>query len=268
MRFHLPKGRACIMGVLNVTPDSFSDGGRYLSLENAIVRADEMVAEGADIIDVGGESTRPGAEAVSEDEEIRRVIPVVQFLAARGIPVSLDTSKASVAKRGIEAGAAVINDVTGFTDGEMLTVCAESDVTICIMHMQGTPRTMQDNPTYESVIEEVRDYLLARASNAEAKGIARERIWIDPGIGFGKTVEHNIELLRGIPSLVASGYPVLIGASRKSFLGKIVEEPEAEKRAGASVAAALFAICKGASIVRVHDVGATSQAAAAWRVFA
>ena len=242
------------MGVLNVTPDSFSDGGRFTDPEAAIEHAMGMVEAGADIVDVGGESARPGAAAVTEADEASRTLPVVGALAGSGVIVSIDTSKPSVAAAAIEAGASIVNDVTGLRDADMLAVLASSDVGVVIMHMLGTPRTMQQNPHYEDVVVEVRDHLLARADLAVAAGIGVERIVIDPGIGFGKTLEHNLALLANIDLLVETGYPVLVGASRKSFIGTLSGVSKPGERDGPTAAAHALAIAGGARVIRVHDV--------------
>lgn len=250
------------MGVLNVTPDSFSDGGRYPTLEAAVFHGVEMAEQGAGIIDVGGESTRPGAEPVTAVDELERVVPVVAGLAERGIPVSIDTIKPEVARAALEAGALVVNDVTGLADPLMATLAAETSSGVVIMHMQGQPRTMQDDPQYEDVVAEVRDFLLERARLAEKAGVRSDRIAIDPGIGFGKTFDHNLELLRNLHVLVDTGYPVLLGASRKAFLGQIlggsIPAPERDPATGATVA---LAIEQGVAIVRVHNVAMTTQIA-------
>jgi dihydropteroate synthase len=250
------------MGVLNVTPDSFSDGGRYPTLAAAIDHGVEMAAQGAGIIDVGGESTRPGADPVSEGDELDRVVPVVDGLVERGIAVSIDTAKPVVARAALEAGAVVVNDVTGLSDPRMAPLAAESSAGVVIMHMQGQPRTMQDDPRYDDVIGEVRDFLVDRAQLAEAAGVSRDRIAIDPGIGFGKSFEHNLTLLRNLTVLVDTGYPVVLGASRKAFLGRIlggsVPAPERDPATGATVA---LAIEQGVAIVRVHNVAMTTQIA-------
>lgn len=250
------------MGVLNVTPDSFSDGGEFHSVEAAVQHGIALFDEGADIVDVGGESTRPGAEPVGAEEELRRVLPVIEALVAEEIPVSVDTSKAAVAGAAVSAGAAVINDVYALRGEGMLQAVAEIDTPVCIMHMLGDPLTMQSDPRYGDVVTEVLDWLLERAEVAVAAGIARERVWIDPGIGFGKTVDHNLSLLRSVAEFASSGYPVVIGASRKSFIGKLADEPEAVNRLPGSLAAALYAAQKGARVLRVHDVAATVQALA------
>ncbi len=247
------------MGILNVTPDSFSDGGLFFDAGRAIEHGRELVAAGAEVLDVGGESTRPGAEPVPVEEELRRILPVVEGLAGLA-PVSIDTSKAEVAAAAIDAGARIVNDVTALRgDPEMAEVCAGTGVEVILMHMLGEPRTMQDGPSYGDVVSEVRDFLLERAEAVEAAGISRERIWIDPGIGFGKTVGHNLELLRRTDRFVATGYPVLVGPSRKAFIGLIDGSPEAD-RTGGTVAACLAAADGGAEMVRVHDVEPVVQA--------
>ena len=262
MRFQLPEERAAVMGVLNVTPDSFSDGGEFLDSQAAIAHGIALAEEGADLIDVGGESTRPGAEPVDEAEELRRVLPVVQALVSEEIAVSIDTMKPEVARQAVAAGAVVINDVNGLRSPGMLEAAAASGAFVCIMHMLGEPRTMQEEPRYDDVVSEVLDWLLERAQVAEVGGILKDRIWLDPGIGFGKTVDHNLSLLRATAEFASVGYPVMIGASRKSFIGKIAEESEPINRLPGSLAAALYAAQKGARILRVHDVAATVQALA------
>jgi len=242
------------MGVVNVTPDSFSDGGVHAEPDAAVAAARAMVAEGAAIVDVGGESTRPGAEGVSLDEELRRVEPVLERLA--GLPVSIDTAKAGVARRAVELGAELINDVTAFrADPGMAEIAAGSDAYVCLMHMQGTPRTMQAGPSYDDVVSEVAAFLEERLRFAVDAGIPEDRICLDPGIGFGKTVEQNFELVRRLEVLTALGRPVVVGFSRKSSLGRALGDPDA--RTGplsASVAAAVTAYERGATILRVHDV--------------
>jgi dihydropteroate synthase len=242
------------MGVLNVTPDSFSDGGLHFAFADAVAAAQRMADEGADVIDVGGESTRPGSEPVSAEEEIRRVEPVIEALTARGIRSSIDTSKASVAQAALAAGADFVNDVSALSDPGMAEVCAEADCQVALMHMRGTPRTMQLDPVYDDVVAEVREYLLARAELAIAAGIRREQIWIDPGIGFGKTVEHNLTLLRESAAFVATGYPVLVGASRKSFVGRILGTADPAHRLEGTLAAHATAVNGGALMIRAHDV--------------
>ncbi|MBS1717262.1 MAG: dihydropteroate synthase [Armatimonadetes bacterium] len=254
-----------IMGVINVTPDSFSDGGRFTTAEDAVREGLQMLNDGADILDVGGESTRPNAAPVSEEEELARVLEVVRKLAKHGATVSIDTYKPEVAQRCIEAGASIVNDVTGLRNPVMRRVIASADVKVCIMHMLGSPQTMQSEPTYANVLAEVRDYLAAHAALAINAGIKKENIWIDPGIGFGKTTEHNLSLLKGLPELVEVGYPVLIGVSRKSFLGRIIGSESLaaplHEREAATIAAQAYAQLKGASIIRTHRVKEAVQAA-------
>jgi len=249
------------MGVLNVTPDSFSDGGLYLDADAAVAHGERLAAEGADLIDVGGESTRPGSEPVPEDEELRRVIPVIgRLAAATNVPISIDTSKAAVARAALGAGASFVNDVTALrADPEMAAVVAGSNAELCLMHMQGEPRTMQENPRYDDVVSEVKAFLEQRLAFAVGEGIADTRIWLDPGIGFGKTLEHNLELLRRLVEIAAIGRPVLVGASRKRFIGALTGKAEGERLAG-SLAAAVMAFERGASMLRVHDVGPTRSA--------
>jgi len=251
-----------IMGVVNVTPDSFSDGGQYLDAAAAIAHGLELEADGAVILDVGGESTRPGAAPVAEDEELRRVIPVIEGLIAAGCPaqLSIDTSKSGVAARALEAGATFVNDVTAFRgDPEIVAVVAEAKAECCLMHMLGTPRTMQVDPRYEDVVDEVKAFLEERMRFAVVHGVAEERIMLDPGIGFGKTVEHNLELLRRLGELVELGRPVVIGTSRKSFLGKITGR-EVDDRVAATVATNVLAYERGARVFRVHDVAPVHDA--------
>lgn len=250
-----------LMGVVNVTPDSFSDGGRYLDPEAAVRHGLELVEAGAEILDVGGESTRPGAEPVAADEEMRRVLPVIEGLAGRGATISVDTSKAAVAAAALDAGAEIVNDVTALRgDPEMAAACAERGAGVVLMHMLGDPRTMQSNPTYREVVAEVRDFLAARVEAAVEAGIARERIWVDPGIGFGKTVEHNLLLLRRLGELRALGRPIVIGTSRKSFIGRIDGSPPGA-RVGGTIASSILACTEGAEVLRVHDVAEVGQAA-------
>lgn len=248
------------MGVLNVTPDSFSDGGRYNEPAAAVERALEMVEQGAGIIDVGGESTRPGSEGVPEDEEIRRVVPVVAALAERlPVPVSIDTNKAAVMRAAVAAGATLINDISALRQPGALEAAAQADTAVCLMHMLGEPRTMQVDPRYDDVVREVRAFLVERVAACEAAGIARERLILDPGIGFGKRLEHNLALLAGLPQLAALGLPVLIGVSRKSMFGALLGRPVDQRVAG-SVAVAAASVLAGAAIVRAHDVAATFDA--------
>ena len=246
--------RPSVLGVVNVTPDSFSDGGLFLDPERAVEQARRLVGEGAALVDVGGESTRPGSRGVSADEELRRVVPVLEALA--GLPVSIDTSKAEVARRAIELGAVMVNDVTALrADPDLAGVVAESGAYLCLMHMLGEPRTMQDDPRYDDVVSEVAAFLEERLALVVRAGVPEERICLDPGIGFGKTVEHNLELLSRLDEIVALGRPVLVGASRKRFLGRILGDPEAlTGPVMAGVAVAVLAFERGASIFRVHDV--------------
>jgi dihydropteroate synthase len=256
------------MGVVNVTPDSFSDGGVHFDPEVAAAAARRMVEEGAAIVDIGGESTRPGSGGVTVDEELRRVVPVLEAL--QGVPVSIDTAKAEVARRALELGAEMVNDVTAFrSDPALAEVCAAHDAYVCLMHMQGEPRTMQLDPRYDDVAAEVAAFLEERMAFAVAHGVREERICLDPGIGFGKTVEHNVELLRRLDVLLALGRPVLIGFSRKSSLGKLAGDPQATTGPlGASVAAAVAAYERGATILRVHDVREHVDALAVARALA
>jgi len=252
--------RTYIMGILNVTPDSFSDGGKFLSTDSAVRRGLEMIDEGADFIDVGGESTRPGSDTVPADEEIRRVIPVIRELAKRAsVPISIDTMKAGVAEQALAEGATVVNDVSGLrSDPSMTEVAARHHAGVVLMHMKGTPKTMQEDPSYDDVVDEVKSFLEERAHAAALSGI--EQIIVDPGIGFGKTMEHNCELLRRLNEIGSAGYPVLVGPSRKSFIGKILDVPAGERLAGTAAAVAV-AVMNGAHIVRVHDVKEMRQVA-------
>lgn len=263
-RFRLSLANPLIMGILNVTPDSFSDGGRFYTPEQAREHAQTLIAQGADILDVGGESSRPGAASVSTQEEMDRVLPIVEALAQASVPVSVDTTKPEVMRAAIAAGAAIINDITSLSSPSALEVLAGSDAAVCLMHMQGAPRTMQQAPHYENVVQEVSDYLSARVLLARAAGIADERMIIDPGFGFGKLLEHNLRLLAQLDQLQKLNLPVLAGLSRKSMLGQITGRP-VEDRLPASLAAALIAVAKGAKILRVHDVAATRDALAVWQ---
>ncbi len=252
--------RVAIMGILNITPDSFSDGGHFLSIDRALAHAQAMVEAGADIIDVGGESTRPGAPAVSPQEELDRVLPVIERLQqVFDIPISIDTSKPAVMRAAVAAGAGMINDVQALQADGALTTVAELRVPVCLMHMQGEPRTMQDNPDYEDVSREVTDFLAQRVEAAVNAGINRERLLIDPGFGFGKTLTHNLDLLRKLDRLQTLDLPILAGLSRKSMIGKALGL-DVEQRLAASLALALIAIQRGARIVRVHDVSEHVQA--------
>ena len=254
-----------VMGILNVTPDSFSDGGRFVVPDDALVQAERMIAEGADILDIGGESTRPGAAAVSLDEEMARVLPLIERVAAEfDVPVSIDTSKPQLMRAAVAAGAAMINDVSALRAPGAVAVVAALGVPVCLMHMQGEPRTMQAAPQYDDVLADVIRFLGDRVTVCVAAGIARERLLIDPGFGFGKTLQHNLALLRGLGQFRQLGLPILVGISRKSMLGAITGKPVGERQT-ASVAAALMAVERGARIVRVHDVAAMVDALRLWR---
>jgi dihydropteroate synthase len=251
--------RGAVMGVLNVTPDSFSDGGQWLAADAAVAHAEAMIAEGAEIIDVGGESTRPGADPVGEEEEIRRVIPVIERLSrlsghGKRFVISVDTMKPAVARRGIAAGGAIINDVGGLRDPEMLVTVKESGAAVVIMHMQGEPRTMQHAPHYDDVVREVRDFFCASHARCVSSGVPAPRIAFDPGIGFGKTVEHNLTLLRRLPELTVASRPILTGVSRKSFLGKVLGSADMADRMWPTVALTSYARERGAQVFRVHDI--------------
>jgi dihydropteroate synthase len=244
-----------IMGILNVTPDSFSDGGEFFDTEKAIQHGIEMVSQGAAIIDIGGESTRPGSQPVSTKEQISRVTPVIKSLHEKlEIPISIDTFNIEVAKAALDAGAAMINDITSLSDQRMGELAAEYEVPIILMHMQGTPATMQKEPVYKNVVQEVLEFLLERAGFAEKAGVPKERIFIDPGIGFGKTLEHNLELLRNLNKFVATGYRVLVGTSRKNFIGKITGKTIPSERIFGTAATVAHCDASGVSIIRVHDV--------------
>ncbi|HAJ92041.1 MAG TPA: dihydropteroate synthase [Gammaproteobacteria bacterium] len=248
------------MGVLNVTPDSFSDGGDYFTPENAVTRAKQMVEEGAAIIDVGGESTRPGAAAVLLEEELQRVIPVIEALQASvPVPISIDTRKPAVMQAAVAAGAGLINDVNALQEAGALEMAANLGVPVCLMHMQGSPETMQDTPNYKNVVDEVVAYLQARAAACMQYGIPEERILLDPGFGFGKTTAHNLLLLQQLERLVETGFPVLVGLSRKSLIGKVLDLP-VDKRVYPGVALAVLAVWKGAALVRCHDVRPVREA--------
>jgi len=256
------------MGILNVTPDSFSDGGRFATVEAAIARAGRMVHEGVDIIDVGGESTRPGARAVSVEEETDRVLPVIEAVADRfPVPVSIDTSKPEVMAGAAVAGAGLINDVNALRAPGALETAARTGLPVCLMHMQGQPRTMQDAPQYDDVVADILRYLQERMTACERAGIARAKLLVDPGFGFGKTLQHNLTLLRGLRRFDALGVPVLVGLSRKSMLGTVTGRAVAD-RLPASVAAAVMAVERGARVLRVHDVGATVDALKLWQAVA
>jgi dihydropteroate synthase len=253
-----------IMGVVNVTPDSFSDGGLFLDADAAVKHGLRLVDEGADILDVGGESTRPGAEPVSEDEERERVLPVVERLAQdAGARLSIDTTKLAVARAALDAGASLVNDVSAFRfDPGMAALVAETRAGCCLMHMLGEPRTMQEDPRYDDVVSDVKAFLEERLAFAVSEGIDEERVWLDPGIGFGKTVEHNLELLRRLDEIVAIGRPVVVGTSRKSFLGKIAGGRDEDQRLPGTIATNVLALERGASVFRVHDVAQNADALA------
>jgi dihydropteroate synthase len=250
-----------VMGVLNVTPDSFSDGGRFLDSGKAVEHGLKMVADGAAILDVGGESTRPGSEPVSAEEQIRRVVPVIEALAQRtDAPISIDAHEPAVATAALDAGAGVINDITALGDERMAALAAKREVPVVLMHMQGTPQTMQAEPTYADVVTEVRRFLLDRAARVESLGVAPDRIFIDPGIGFGKTLEHNLRLLKHVDKFVATDYRVLVGTSRKSFIGRITGREKPADRVFGTAATVALCVAAGVSVVRVHDVGPMCEA--------
>ncbi|MCB1738195.1 MAG: dihydropteroate synthase [Gammaproteobacteria bacterium] len=259
----LDLGRPQVMGILNVTPDSFSDGGRFNGLDAALAQAERMLEAGAAIIDVGGESTRPGAADVSLDEELRRVIPVIEAIRKRfDSLVSIDTSKAEVMRQAVRAGAGLINDVRALREPGAVEAAADSDAAICLMHMQGAPRTMQTAPSYRDVVTEVGDFLKLRVAQCEAAGIARNRLMLDPGFGFGKTLDHNLTLLEQLSRLTQIGLPLLVGVSRKRMIGSLLGERPVEARVHGSVAAAVIAAMHGARVLRVHDVAETVDALA------
>jgi dihydropteroate synthase len=248
------------MGIVNVTPDSFSDGGEFLDADRAIAHGRDLLEEGADLLDIGGESTRPGAQAVDAGEELLRVQPVIEALAADETTISIDTSKALVAEIALDAGATMVNDVTALrADPDLPAVCAETGCELVLMHMLGDPRTMQENPTYDDVVDDVKAFLSERIEFAISEGVAEERIWIDPGIGFGKTVEHNLELHRRLRELAELGRPIAFGSSRKSFIGKLTGA-EVDRRVGGTIASNVIAYANGARMLRVHDVAPMSQA--------
>ena len=255
-----------LMGILNVTPDSFSDGGQFNAMDQAVARALQMEADGADIIDIGGESTRPGSEGVTLDEELRRTIPVIRELAQKlRIPISIDTTKSEVAREALDAGAEIVNDISGLTfDHAMMDVCREADAGICLMHIQGTPQTMQQNPQYTDVVSEVSEFLQQQVDRCLMAGILAERMCVDPGIGFGKTADHNLQLLKAIPRLQAElQRPVLIGHSRKRFLSKILGRSVEERESG-TVGVSIALAQLGADILRIHDVRSVRDALVAW----
>lgn len=259
--------RPRIMGILNTTPDSFSDGGKHHAAGAALDGARAMIADGADILDIGGESTRPGSAEVPVDEEIARTAPVIAAIRAESaVPISIDTRKAAVARAALDAGASLVNDVAGFTfDPDLAPLCAARAVPVCVMHSQGDPETMQQDPRYDDVLLDVYDFLAGQIAMLEAHGIPRGEIITDPGIGFGKTVDHNLTLLRGLALFHGLGCPILLGVSRKGFIGKIGQEPRAEARAPGSIAVGLAGFAQGAQILRVHDVRETAQALRLWQ---
>jgi dihydropteroate synthase len=252
-----------IMGILNVTPDSFSDGGEWFGFDEAVAHARELISDGAHILDVGGESTRPGAGPVDVDEELSRVVPVVATLRDAGAQLSVDTMKLTVAEAAVEAGATYVNDVTAFRhEPELAGFVADRGCDCCLMHMLGEPRTMQENPVYDDVVDDVRAFLEERARFAVAAGVREERIMVDPGIGFGKTLQHNLQLLRRLDEIVALGFPVVVGTSRKSFLGRLTGREDPHDRVAATLATTVLALERGASVFRVHDVAPTRDALA------
>jgi dihydropteroate synthase len=258
--YQLDLSRPHVMGIVNVTPDSFSDGGKYASVDKAVAHALQLVEEGADILDIGGESTRPGATPVGLQEELDRVLPVIEQLASHaGVPLSIDTYKPEVMQAAIEAGADIVNDVYALRQPGALEIVSRNRAGVCLMHMQGTPQTMQQDPHYEDVVREVREFLQARLQAAVEAGIAEERIVLDPGFGFGKRTVHNITLLRNLPELCIHGRPLLVGLSRKSVLGSLIGG-DVDARLHASIAASVISAMKGARIIRVHDVRATVDA--------
>jgi len=259
-KFQLDLTRPQVMGIVNVTPDSFSDGGKYSSVDLAVEHALELIAEGADILDIGGESTRPGADPVGLDEELRRVVPVIEALSkVTTVPLSIDTYKPEVMRAAIQAGADIVNDICALREEGSLEIVANSNAGVCLMHMQGIPQTMQINPQYDDVVAEVKQFLADRVEACLAHGIARERIMLDPGFGFGKSTVHNVALIQHLDSFTRLGYPLLVGLSRKSVLGRIAGGDELQ-RLHAGLAASVISVMKGAKIVRVHDVKATVDA--------
>lgn len=263
-RFELGLERPLLMGIVNVTPDSFSDGNQYIQTDAAIAHAQQLVAEGADILDIGGESTRPGAEPVSVQEEPHRLLPVIEALRELNIPLSVDTFKPEVMRAVLDAGADIINDIAGFRDPASVAAVADSSCGLCVMHMQGEPKTMQKQPHYDDLYAEVRQFLLQRVQALRGAGVAPERIMLDPGLGFGKTVAHNYSLLRDLAAIQIESYPWLIGLSRKSMIGHVVNRPPQQRLAG-SLAGMLAAVARGAAVVRVHDVAESADALRVWQ---
>jgi len=263
-RFEFSLERPLLMGVVNVTPDSFSDGGQHVETTSAIAHAQKLVTEGAEILDIGGESTRPGALPVSIQEELARILPVIAAMRDSGAAISVDTCKPEVMRAALEAGADIINDVTGMRQPEaQRIVAAHPNCGVCLMHMQGEPRTMQSQPLYQNVVHEVKAALVAQAQLLERLGVKHARISLDPGLGFGKTLEHNYQLLHGLAQFVESGYPVVLGASRKSMIGAVTGK-SVDQRLSGSIAAALAGVARGAAVLRVHDVDATRDALKVW----
>jgi len=255
----LAADKTLIMGVLNVTPDSFSDGGKFIDVDKAVAYAKQMVSDGAFIIDVGGESSRPGSDPISEEEELKRVIPVIEKLVDEiSVPISIDSTKPTVVKAALEKGASIVNDINGLRDDEMISVVASFNVPVIIMHMQGSPKSMQDNPSYTDVVSEVKEFLQLQASKAEDAGIST--IILDPGIGFGKKLEDNLKLIKHLDKIKELGYPVMVGASRKSFI-EMITGAKMDERIPGTLAAHSIAVLKGADILRVHDVKEAKQAA-------
>jgi len=264
-RFRIDLSRPQVMGIVNVTPDSFSDGGRFARTDAALAHCEQLKGEGVDILDIGGESTRPGARTPSPQEELDRVLPVLEHAVTLGLPVSVDTSEPTVMRAALDLGVDIINDVRALQrPGALDVVAGHTSAGVCLMHMRGEPGTMQSDPVYEDVVAEVKAFLLQRVAGLRARGVSDERITLDPGVGFGKTPQHNLELLRRQPELLTTGYPLLVGWSRKSTLGAVTGRPVGERLA-ASVAAALAAVQQGARIVRVHDVAATVDALKLWQ---
>jgi len=255
-----------LMGVVNVTPDSFSDGGDFLDATVAIDHGKRLIDEGADILDIGGESTRPGSKPISADEECDRIIPVIKGLAGAGALISVDTRRADVMRRAIDAGAGIVNDITALTgDPDSAGVCIDAGVDVVLMHMQGTPETMQDDPSYDDALLDILDYMRGRLEELQALGLGLDKICVDPGIGFGKTLDHNLRILSGIDAFHALGVPLLLGVSRKRFISKIDREVPPKDRVAGSVAAAIAGWDRGVQIFRVHDVAETRQALAVWQ---
>lgn len=263
-RFEFGFERPLLMGILNITPDSFSDGNQYLQTETAIAHAKQLIADGADILDIGAESTRPGAQPVALDEELRRLLPVIEALHELNVPLSIDTFKPEVMQAVLAAGADMINDIAGFQNPASIAAVAASDCGLCVMHMQGEPRTMQANPHYSDVKIEVRDFLQHRVQALVQAGVQPERIMLDPGLGFGKTAAHNYTLLRDLEQIQIDSYPWLIGLSRKSMIGHVVHK-EPQQRVAGSIAGMLAAVARGAAVVRVHDVAESADALKVWQ---